>query len=84
MSDPERQGGGIVDEARLIQIIHSVRRRAPLDAVVLLERESDKTVAAVLQRLDYDLAVRLLSLFHSRGPRSYLQTLMRLLASSGH
>ncbi len=63
MSDPERQGGGVVDEARLQQIIHSVRRRAPLDAVVLLERESDATVAAVLQRLEYDLAVRLLSLF---------------------
>lgn len=51
-----------VDERRLHQLVHSVRRRAPLDAVVLLERENDATVAAVLKRLDYDLAVRLLSL----------------------
>ena len=49
------------DEKRVLEIVHSVRRRAPLDAVVLLERENDSTVGAVLQRLDYELAVRLLS-----------------------
>jgi magnesium transporter len=50
-----------VDENRLSQLIHSIRRRAPLDAVVLLERENNTTIAAVLQKLDYDLAMRLLS-----------------------
>ena len=47
--------------SRLNQLIHSVRRRAPLDAIVLLEREDNKTIAAVLQKLDYELAMRLLS-----------------------
>ncbi|NKB38551.1 MAG: hypothetical protein GKR93_15565 [Gammaproteobacteria bacterium] len=50
-----------VDENRIRQLVHSVRRRAPLDAVVLLDRENDATVAAVLQQLEYELAVRLLS-----------------------
>ena len=50
-----------VDENRLKQLVHSVRRRAPLDAVVLLERENNATIAEILQRLDNELAMRLLS-----------------------
>ncbi len=49
------------NESRLRQLVHSVRRRAPLDAVVLLERENNATIAAVLERLDHELAMRLLS-----------------------
>jgi magnesium transporter len=49
------------NEEKVKQLVHSVRRRAPLDAVLLLERENNATVAAVLQRLDYELAMRLLS-----------------------
>ena len=61
MIDPKKIVEGSVDESRLNQLIHSIRRRAPLDAVVLLERENNATIAAVLQQLDYDLAMRLLS-----------------------
>ncbi len=61
MSDSNQNAEKAVDENRLNQLVHSVRRRAPLDAVVLLERENNATVAAVLQRLDYELAMRLLS-----------------------
>lgn len=50
-----------VNEARLQQLVSAIRRRAPLDAVVLLERESDAMVADVLGRLDSTLAVRILS-----------------------
>ena len=50
-----------VDENRIQQLLHSVTRRAPLDAVVLLERESDAVVADVLERLEPTLAVRILS-----------------------
>lgn len=50
-----------VDEQRLLQLITTVRRRAPLDAVALLLRESDDTIAQVLSRLDATLAVRILS-----------------------
>ncbi len=46
---------------RIDQLVHSIRRRAPLDAVILLERENDITIAAVLEKLDNELAVRLLS-----------------------
>lgn len=61
MSDSNQIAEKAVDENRLNQLVHSVRRRAPLDAVVLLERENNATVVAVLQRLDYELAMRLLS-----------------------
>ena len=61
MSDANKKMSKVVDENRIRQLVHSVRRRAPLDAVVLLDRENDETVAAVLQQLEYELAVRLLS-----------------------
>ncbi len=61
MNDANTNKSKAVDENRIRQLVHSVRRRAPLDAVVLLDRENDETVAAVLQQLDYELAVRLLS-----------------------
>ena len=61
MNDAKSNKNDAPDENRVRQLVHSVRRRAPLDAVVLLERENDDTVAAVLQQLDYELAVRLLS-----------------------
>ncbi len=51
----------VESEIRLNELVHAVRRRAPLDAVVLLERENNATVAAVLERLDNELAMRLLS-----------------------
>ncbi len=50
-----------VDEARLRQLVLSVNRRAPMDAVLLLERENDETVTDVLERLDPTLAVRILA-----------------------
>lgn len=50
-----------VNDARLRQLILSVTRRAPMDAIVLLQRESDETIADVLERLDPSLAVRLLA-----------------------
>lgn len=50
-----------VDERRLNQLVNAVRRRAPLDAVGLLIRESDAMIAAVLGRIDPTLAVRILS-----------------------
>lgn len=49
------------DQHRARQLVFSVRRRAPLDAVILLEREDDPMVAAVLESLDPELATRLLS-----------------------
>lgn len=48
-------------ESRLRQLEFAVRRRAPLDAVVLLEREPDSVIADVLGRLDPTLALRILS-----------------------
>lgn len=50
-----------VDEARLRQLVTTVRRRAPLDSVTLLLRESNDTIAKVLSRIDATLAVRILS-----------------------
>jgi len=50
-----------VDESRLRQLESAIRRRAPLDAVALLERESDAMIADLLGRLDPTLAVRILS-----------------------
>ena len=61
MNDAKINKNEAPDEHRVQQLVHSVRRRAPLDAVVLLEREHDEMVAAVLQQIDYELAVRLLS-----------------------
>lgn len=55
LSDPP------ADESRLRQLEFAVRRRAPLDAVVLLEREPDRVIADVLGRLDPTLALRILS-----------------------
>lgn len=50
-----------MDQRRLQQLIHSVSRRAPLDSVVLLEREDDAVIADVLERLDPALTLRILS-----------------------
>ncbi len=50
-----------VDAVRLKQLITTVRRRAPLDAVTLLMREPDAVVAEVLAALDATLAVRILA-----------------------
>lgn len=61
MNDSSHNADETPDEGRLNQLVHSVRRRAPLDAVVLLARENNATIAAVLQKLDYELAMRLLS-----------------------
>ena len=61
MSNPNRIEGERESEERIKQLVHSVRRRAPLDAVILLDRENDATIAAVLQKLDHELAMRLLS-----------------------
>ena len=49
------------DEQRMHQLVVAVKRRAPLDAVVLLEREADEVIADVLEQLNPDLAVRILS-----------------------
>lgn len=54
-----------ISEERLQQLVNSVSRRAPLDAVVLLERESDEIVADTLERLEPALAMRILSLMES-------------------
>lgn len=53
-------------EARLRQLMLAVTRRAPMDAVILLQRESDETVTALLERLDPALAVRLLASMDTR------------------
>ena len=61
MSNSNHIADEIADERRVNELVHALRRRAPLDAVVLLERENNPTIAAVLHKLDYELAVRLLS-----------------------
>ena len=61
MSDSNHIADEVVDERRLHELVHAIRRRAPLDAVVLLERENNPTVAAVLQKLDYELAASALT-----------------------
>ena len=74
MNDSKRPA----DEAavdRLNQLVHSVRRRAPLDAIVLLERENNDTIAAVLQRLDSELAMRLLSQLPSARTENLVSTI---------
>jgi magnesium transporter len=50
-----------IDEKRVQQLVHAVNRRAPLDAVQLLERESDDLVAVVLEQLEPTLAMRILA-----------------------
>lgn len=50
-----------VDEKRVRQLVHAVNRRAPLDAVQLLERESSDLVADVLEQLEPTLAMRILA-----------------------
>ncbi len=56
------------DTVRLRQLVTTVRRRAPLDAVPLLLREPDEVVARVMAALDPPLAMRLLaSLPEERG-----------------
>jgi magnesium transporter len=50
-----------IDEKRLQQLVHAVNRRAPLDAVQLLARESDDLVASVLEQLEPTLAMRILA-----------------------
>ncbi|NOG61226.1 MAG: magnesium transporter [Proteobacteria bacterium] len=51
----------LVDERRVQQLVYAVNRRAPLDAVQLLERESDELVASVLEQLESTLAMRILA-----------------------
>jgi len=58
------------DEPRMHQLVVAVKRRAPLDALVLLDRESDEVIADVLEQLHPDLAVRILS--HMDSDRSAL------------
>ena len=58
---PEEQDPEEFYEKRINQLKNSITRRAPLDAVVLLNRESDELVADVLERLEPTLAVRILS-----------------------
>jgi magnesium transporter len=58
------------DEPRMHQLVVAVKRRAPLDALVLLDRESDEVIADVLEQLHPDLAVRILS--HMESERSAL------------
>ncbi len=50
-----------IDEKRVQQLVYAVNRRAPLDAVQLLKRESDDMVACVLQQLESTLAMRILA-----------------------
>ena len=50
-----------LSEARLRQLMLSVTRRAPMDAVILLERESDDTITDILERLEPALALRILA-----------------------
>lgn len=51
----------LLDSARLRQLAIAVRRRAPLDGVLLLERETDEVMTAVLGMLDHRLALRLIN-----------------------
>ncbi len=49
------------DETQLERLAQTVMQRAPLDALLLLERESDEVIAAVLEKVRPDFAVRILS-----------------------
>jgi magnesium transporter len=48
------------DEATLRRLITAVQQRAPMDAASMLEAESNATIAAVLNRLNPDFAMRVL------------------------
>ncbi len=60
MNDEQKVSVGAA-QPRLRQLVIAVSRRAPLDAAVLLARESQETVTAVLEELDVTLAVRVLA-----------------------
>lgn len=49
------------DLDRIRQLATEVVRRAPLDAAMLLDREDDDTISAVLGEIDPNLAVRIVS-----------------------
>ena len=66
METKEHKGINPRDEQRMRQLVVAVMRRAPLDAVVLLERESDEVMVLVLEQLNPDLAVRILSQMDSK------------------
>lgn len=63
-------------EARLRQLQLSVSRRAPMDAVILLEREDDATVNRLLERLDPALALRLLARMDPRRSENLMPDIM--------
>jgi len=49
------------EESRLKQLVIAVGRRAPLDGVVLLNREPDEVITDVLERLEVTHALRVLA-----------------------
>ncbi len=49
------------DPEQLERLATTVMQRAPLDALLLLERETDESIAAILERVRPDFAVRILS-----------------------
>ncbi len=51
----------LADAAALERLVQAVMQRAPLDALLLLERQTDDVVAAVLEKVRPDFAVRILS-----------------------
>ena len=75
MDSKEHIGIDPQDEQRMRQLIVAVTRRAPLDAVVLLERESDEVMAQVLEQIKPDLAVRILSQMDSKRSRDLLPSI---------
>jgi magnesium transporter len=52
-----------LDEVRLRKLVTAVQRRAPLDALALLDREPDEVVAAVLAQLPATFATQILLRF---------------------
>jgi len=66
-----------MDPDRLAQLAQSVARRAPLDALVLLERETDAVVVEVLERISPDLAVRILSLMDEKRAAALAPNIQR-------
>lgn len=51
----------LADAAALERLVQAVMQRAPLDALLLLEQQTDDVVAAVLEKVRPDFAVRILS-----------------------
>lgn len=49
------------NEERMNQLVVTVTRRAPLDALVLLNRESDEVIVQVLDQLSPEIALQILS-----------------------